>query len=118
MSITADAVHFMHTSGKVVVADSSFGGQGDDGFNLHGNFIVLGRRINATTSEYVDETGPGWITATPTFIVGDTVEFYSRKTLAPLGRGLVAEATGKVVRFEAPIPEGTYYFSLFDWSVA
>ena len=85
MSITADAVHFMHHKGHIELLRSSFQGQGDDGFNVHGNFIVLESVINASSVRYVDETGPGWISAAPTYLVGDEVEFFNRRTLQRLG---------------------------------
>lgn len=36
MSITADAVHFSSCAGDIVIRDSLFEGQGDDGLNVHG----------------------------------------------------------------------------------
>ena len=41
MSITADAVHFMHQRGSIQMTDSHFEAEGDDAFNVHGAFIVL-----------------------------------------------------------------------------
>ena len=113
MSITADAVHFMHTSGKIVLEDSSFEAQGDDGFNVHGNFVVVGRRVNSSAAQYVDETGPGWVTALPSLLVGDTVAFYSRGTLAPLGHAVIASADADTVVFDRPIPKAVLLWDMF-----
>ena len=134
MSITADAVHFMHHSGIIKVLDSSFQGQGDDCFNLHGNFIVVdsvnvgartdgavnttGAAAGANTLTYIDETGPGWITAAPTWFVRDEVQFYSRITLQPIlgaggGRNVITAATKTTVSFRDPIPAGVKQFDMF-----
>lgn len=45
MSITADAVHFSSCAGEIVIRDSLFEGQGDDGLNVHGKWQVKKRRI-------------------------------------------------------------------------
>ena len=113
MSITADAVHFMHHSGHVEVLRSSFQGGGDDGLNVHGNFIVLDSVTGPNTVKYIDETGPGWITAAPTFIVGDEIEFYSRMTLQRLGSNFIAEATATEVVFVHPLPADLKRYDMF-----
>ena len=38
MSATADATHFNSVSGDIVLEDTTFEGQGDDGINVHGAF--------------------------------------------------------------------------------
>ncbi len=131
MSITADAVHFMHHAGTVSVENCSFQGQGDDGLNIHGNFIVLNKIIkNGSLSlgtnnsfskvQYIDETGPGWITSAPTYFVGDTVEFFSRQNLKNLTypgrhqyRAKIVSATDKFVTFDKPLPPGLKRFDMF-----
>eukprot|EP00730_Choanoeca_flexa_P007497 TRINITY_DN12341_c3_g2_i1.p1 TRINITY_DN12341_c3_g2~~TRINITY_DN12341_c3_g2_i1.p1 ORF type:complete len:800 (+),score=140.64 TRINITY_DN12341_c3_g2_i1:106-2505(+) len=84
MSITADGIHFMHHQGAINVQGCDIQWQGDDAFNLHGNFVLIDRFVTPTIAQYVDESGPGWITAAPTYMVGDTVRFYSRRTLRKL----------------------------------
>jgi hypothetical protein len=45
MSITADAVHFSSCAGAIVIRDSLFEGQGDDGLNVHGKWQIKRRRV-------------------------------------------------------------------------
>jgi hypothetical protein len=129
MSVTADAVHFMHHAGQITLRRSSFQGGGDDGFNVHGNFVVLSALpdldSDASSSAqqpqhaqpqhaqpqpqqpragYIDETGPGWITAAPTFFIDDEVEFYSRRTLQKLGTSVIASATATEIVFATALP--------------
>eukprot|EP00040_Diaphanoeca_grandis_P026224 m.146702 g.146702 ORF g.146702 m.146702 type:complete len:837 (+) comp30490_c0_seq2:212-2722(+) len=115
MSITADAIHFMHHGpGKISVIDSSMQGQGDDGFNVHGNFVVVNHFIDAHTAIYIDETGPGWITATPTHLIGDQIQFYSRATLQPIGeRNVITAATATTVVFRDALPVDVKLFDMF-----
>ena len=113
MSITADAVHFMHHAGHIELLRSSFQGGGDDGFNVHGNFIVLRSITGPKRVTYIDETGPGWITAAPTFFVGDEVTFYARLTLQSLGTNVIAEATPGEVVFARPLPASLKRFDMF-----
>lgn len=114
MSITADATHFMHHSGTVSLLQSSMQGQGDDGFNLHGNFIVIsGIHADRHGVTYVDESGAGWITAAPAHMVGDTVTFFNRHTLQVLGRGLIAAADNTTVRFQEALPATFRRYDMF-----
>lgn len=112
----------MHHAGHITLLNSSFEGGGDDGFNVHGNFIVLkdieqdidrlgpaeaGAAEGAARFprvSYIDETGPGWITAAPTYFIGDAVEFYSRRTLQKLGSNIVRSATASEIVFEQSLP--------------
>ena len=131
MSITADAVHFMHHGpGMIKIEGSSFQGQGDYCFNVHGNFIVIdsvdsiGDAGGNTTHSvsYIDETGPGWITAAPTWFVGDEVQFYSRTTLQPIPaqaggtaatqHNAIVAATPTTVTFRDPIPSGVHRYDM------
>ena len=72
LSITADAAHFMHNANEILIENSSFEGQGDDGLNVHGNFIVTNETKSCCSFTYIDETGPGWLTNAPTYFVGDS----------------------------------------------
>jgi hypothetical protein len=99
MSITADATHFMHHKGRIELFDSSFEGQGDDGFNCHGNFIIVSQFISARTVAYIDESGPGWIKASPSYMVGDRVSFYSRGGLVKLQETTIVAADERSATF-------------------
>lgn len=37
----ADALHFSHCRGKIVLINSRFGGQGDDALNVHGRYYLI-----------------------------------------------------------------------------
>ena len=130
MSTTADGIHFMHHAGHIVLRNTHVAGTGDDCFNTHGNFFVLGARQQPSPSalsslsstddddernetavvSYIDETGPGWIPGSPTFMVGDEVAFYSRQTLQQLGpANRIVAATGgfgrnATITFAEPVP--------------
>jgi hypothetical protein len=109
LSITADATHFMHHSGSIEIQRSSLQGQGDDGFNVHGNFVPLTTRIDRAQRkvEYTDETGPGWVTGAYTHFVGDDVQFYSRATDQKLGAlNKIVAATLTTLTFADPLPVG------------
>ena len=129
MSITADGTHWMHHTGPITMRNVSVQGQGDDGFNIHGNFIMVVRRIDARTVEYIDEFGSGWIHAAPSRMLGDPVAFYSRRTLQRLpdsarvghatsgttvGSGNSIEwANASVVRFARDLPSNLKRFDMF-----
>ena len=76
MSITADAVHCNACNGTVLIADSLFEGQGDDGLNVHGKFGVVESITSSTTitMQKDDATEHCGMLAT----VGDTIEFRRR----------------------------------------
>lgn len=70
LSTTADGIHFMHHTGNIVLRDTLVSKTGDDCFNVHGNFFVMSEvSLGRVTATYIDETGPGWIPASPTFMV-------------------------------------------------
>lgn len=52
----------------------------DDGFNVHGNFIVVRDILDVRTVRYIDESGPGWVTA-----VRHTLFATERKCHCPRG---------------------------------
>jgi hypothetical protein len=107
LSITADAIHFMHHSGSIEVRRSSMQAQGDDGLNVHTNFVILDelRGHSNNTVGYIDETGPGWITGFETALIGDRVQFYSRRTLEKLGQqNTITAATTSTISFAKPLP--------------
>ena len=87
MSSTADGIHFMHHRGAIALRRTLVTGTGDDCFNTHGTFVVLGELLgdDRTAATYVDQTGPGWLLALPTHLVGQRVAFFSRLTLRRLG---------------------------------
>lgn len=122
MSTTADGIHFMHHAGKITLRNSTIDSTGDDCFNTHGNFILLmelalsGDRRRAS---YIDETGPGWLPEAATMLVGDTVQFFSRLTLQPLGQPTVLLAAqggfgpNATLLFQDPIPPSVLPYDMF-----
>lgn len=114
MSITADGTHWMHHSGPILLRNTSVQGQGDDGFNIHGNFILAVKQLGLKTIEYIDERGSGWIHAAPTMMLGDQVHFFSRRTLQPIGAvNEILAATETTVTFAAPLPAELKRFDMF-----
>ena len=125
MSITADGTHWMHHAGPITLRNTSVQGQGDDGFNIHGNFIMVVKRLDAHSVEYIDERGSGWIHAAPTKMIGDAIAFYSRRTLQRLSRNStrstrtaddansIVWANASVVRFANPLPPALKRFDMF-----
>jgi hypothetical protein len=115
MSTTADATHWMHHAGPIVLRNSSMSGQGDDGFNIHSNFIVVESRLPAgSTVSYINEGGAGWVRSAPTFMIGDAVQFYRRANLQPIGeRNTIVAATSSTVRFARPLPPGLKRYDMF-----
>jgi hypothetical protein len=81
-------------------------------FNVHGNFIVLSA-INDNQATYINEGGAGWVGSSPTMMVGDAVEFYSRGNLGVLGHGTITSATNSTVTFASAIPPGVALYDMF-----
>jgi hypothetical protein len=91
---------------------------------VHGNFIII-QSLPTTSAnisnsfinnviEYVDETGPGWVTALPTWLIGDEVRFYSRITLQAIGgMNVITSATASTVQFRDPLPAGVRRYDMF-----
>ena len=127
MSSTADGIHFMHHRGSIVLRDTLVTGTGDDCFNTHGTFVVLGEFLNGTdgspraAATYIDQTGPGWLEALPTHLLGQRVAFFSRLTLRRLGppgwTTTLLGATGgfgrnATLRFADAVPPGVLRYDM------
>ena len=76
-SISADAVHFISSTGTVEVLDSRFEGQGDDGFNVHGQW----EKIDALRDDGSVEFKPGWASVLPHSPPGSRFRFRNPRTL-------------------------------------
>jgi len=56
-------------------------------------------------ARYIDERGSGWIYEAPEFMIGDVVQFYSRRTLQPVGAtNTITRADATSVTFSGPLP--------------
>ena len=95
--------------------NSSMQGQGDDGFNIHGNFIVVESILtDPSRMSYINEGGAGWVESSPMFMIGDAVQFYARGTLQPLGPpNRIVAATPTAVSFQHPIDATVQRFDMF-----
>lgn len=127
MSSTADGVHLMHHRGTVTLDRVKVLATHDDCFNVHGNYVVLSEILGSErrSATYIDETGPGWVTALPLMLVEDLaprpvrVGFFNRKTLQRIGGdNYLVSATGgfgpnATVRFRDPIPAGVRRYDMF-----
>jgi hypothetical protein len=100
-------------AGLISVENTTIQGQGDDGFNIHGGFITVVKQLTPTSVEYIDERGAGWIEAAPSYMVGDAVEFYSRRTLQPLGTSTIVSANLTAVAFADKLPAAFKRFDMF-----
>ncbi|MBQ8811663.1 MAG: hypothetical protein IJZ70_05085 [Bacteroidales bacterium] len=63
-SSVADALHFSQCRGKIVVRNSSFGGQGDDALNVHGRYYLV-RSVSPDRKSLVLEVTRGLLSEVP-----------------------------------------------------
>ena len=84
MTTCADGIHLSACSGVVEIRDCSMEGMGDDGVNVHGNYLHVVRRIDAKTAVVAQ---PGDIPFRPVELppCGDHFVFVAGRTLGPLG---------------------------------
>jgi parallel beta helix pectate lyase-like protein len=84
MTTCADGIHLSACSGVVEIRDCSMEGMGDDGVNVHGNYLHVVRRIDAKTAVVAQ---PGDIPFRPVELPprGDQFVFVAGRTLGPLG---------------------------------
>lgn len=61
MSITADAVHFSTCGGSIVIRDSLFEGQGDDGLNVHGKFGLVAALPGKCSKRAREQKNTTWV---------------------------------------------------------
>ncbi len=99
MSITADALHFNACNGSVLISDSIFEGQGDDGLNVHGKFgvvetVTLPSTIALAPATATEHSG---ILAMP----GDLIEFRDRNTFQPYATARLEALSGLVAQVDA-----------------
>lgn len=115
MSTTADATHWMHHAGPIMLRNSSMSGQGDDGFNIHSNFIVIESKLpSESVVSYINEGGAGWVRSAPMHMIGDAVQFYSRGDLQPIGEpNTILAATSTSVTFARPLPPSLKRYDMF-----
>ena len=112
MSITADGAHIQDSQGgSVIIRDSVFDGQGDDGVNVPTTFQEI-VSIDPSTFRF-QLGGRGAPLEPPLFTQGDTVYFYNRSSMAILGISIVSEIlTNNTVKIESAFPQGVGLYSL------
>ncbi len=106
MTTCADGIHLSACSGVVEIRDCSMEGMGDDGVNVHGNYLRIVRRIDAKTAVVAQ---PGDIPFRPVELPprGDHFVFVARQTLGPLAEDELANVdpgANAVMHFADDIP--------------
>jgi hypothetical protein len=95
MSTCADASHFQTCGGHIEITNSQFEAQGDDGINVHSNFLDVtetrpGLKQVVACMKQMGECAHGLGGGVLQYIhTGDTLQFYSRHSLQPLFRTVV-----------------------------
>lgn len=115
MSICADGVHFSNTrGGAVVVQNSLFEGQGDDGINIPTIFQAIGWVSADGLSIQVQGRGQP-LPASPLASSGDTLNVFNSTSLAPLGTSQVASiGPNHTIVLSTPLPQGSGVYSLVN----
>ena len=108
MSLNADALHFSNTRGGVIsVQNSRFEAQGDDGINMPTRYQDISD-FNADRTAFK----PGNLGFVPDLLHGNTLQFFSRHTLAPLGFAVV-DYVAQYIQLVSDIPAAVGVFDLF-----
>ena len=104
MSANADGAHFRACGGAVSVVNSLFDGQGDDGMNVHSNFLQLQQLVppndahvppQPSNTAYLCLSQNGACAAIGSVVaVGDAVMFRSRRTLQSYFRTTLVDMRG------------------------
>ena len=97
VSANADGAHIGDPRGDLVIRNSVFTGQGDDGLNVLTNWV----RVTPAAGNAVrfDPTQ-----AAPAFAPGDTARFFDGFTLQALGDRLVSTSNGTVLVLTTAVP--------------
>ncbi|RED85379.1 right-handed parallel beta-helix repeat-containing protein [Cohnella phaseoli] len=109
MSANTDATHFIGCMGTIEFDDCLFEGMGDDATNVHGFYLgIRERKGDDTLLCGVDADIQSECPEVP--VVGDTIEFTSRRDLQPYATLHVREVEtdedgGIALRFKEPLPE-------------
>jgi len=109
MSNPSDAINLLTCSGKILVEDCVFDGQGDDGMNIFVNYWTVKRIINPTTIELYNEKANSH--ETPEESAGETYEFLRSDTLQAYDSRKIKtikpnfKKFSAVVEFTTPLPK-------------
>ena len=108
MSLNADGLHFSNTHGGFIsVQNSWFEAQGDDGINMPTRYQDIAQ-ISADRTFFT----PGKLGCVPDLLHGDTLQFFSRHDLAPLGFAVVDHVLQEL-QLVSEIPAAVSVFDLF-----
>lgn len=116
----ADALHFSHCRGKIVLKNSRFGGQGDDALNVHGRYYLV-KSISHDRKTAVMEVTRGAILEIPQ--AGEHVWFvmdgiYTMPETASISSVSSCEDGTVLLGFDAPLHEDIVsgcYIENADW---
>ncbi len=134
MSITADCHHFISCAGSVQVLDSLCEAQGDDGLNVHSNYVTAttgttsGSAAGAVSQLGYEEwpggavPGQGYINPpyynqTVPHLVGETLRFWDARSLQVKGEALLLAAepadlaTVRWLSLRRPLAAGDFFLS-------
>jgi hypothetical protein len=112
MSATADGLHLTSCrGGDVVVQNSVFEGQGDDGGNIPSRYWEIEQFLSPdrTTLQCGRLLQP---VALDSMAAGDTLRFYNRTTFAVIGTATVASFNGSQLTLTAPAPAAVGVYDL------
>lgn len=106
ISSSADAVHVSENTGDIIIEDSIFGYQGDDGTNIHGAMSVVDREDEHSVHWKVGGEGAyapySWVAGKDTLgMFGSTLQLMGTGTFQPLSHPKV----GLTVNIDGSVPK-------------
>ena len=107
ISTSADAVHIADSTGDIIIEDSTFGYQGDDGINIHGALGMFDREPDQTLHWKAGGESSwapyGWVPNTDVIgFFGSTVNFLGTTSLTALSH----PKTGLSINLKRNAPQG------------
>ena len=107
MSTLADSAHLVSNTGDIIIENSLFNGQGDDGLNILNEFFQIDKIIS-DNSLMIERDGL-YKNIIGSIIIGDIYQFRNRKTLQPYFSSkciniTYSESIGNIMTFEDKLP--------------
>jgi len=112
MSISADGIHLVSTSGEVIIDDCSFESMGDDAVNIHSYYYTAAEKLDEyTVRAYIEHSYDEGYRYEDFPSKGDLMEFVHADTLEILGENTVkdigydSQTRESIIVFESPVDE-------------
>lgn len=110
MSLTADATHFAMNKGVIIVDESVFEGQGDDGLNVHNFFFQIDKKI--TSNSLLLQSRINGSSIVNMVEIGDIYQFRNRSSLQPYFTAKLVNITkNNIATFDKDMPSS---MSIYD----